>query len=486
MVKEVSWRLMKTEGAYSNRGQVIPDRVKAFFREEIPDLKEGRILVALSGGPDSVCLLHVLHTLGYRLLAAHVNYSLRPEADAEERLVRDLCNQLGVRLEVLRSDRAAVEARQGSTQMAARDIRYDFFRELMAGEGIDWCATAHHQDDQVETILLSLLRGGAPGVLSAIPASNGGFIRPLLQVKKEDIRRYLADHELPFALDSSNQKRDYLRNQVRLDLLPLMREINPSIEDRLLRLQRELADRDKYLKDSLASHPAIQQLEKGVWRLENRPEISSEIRAILFELLLSKAGFTGTEIASAKTLLNSQSGKEMVFGGRKVVRDQKGWLIRGGDIRNGRGERNSIRPSEISFASIASGGSDFDVGAWSLRLEFRPYVRDQELPSGEDLFCMDADKVRFPIRARGWQEGDRMQPLGMNGRKKLSDIFIDLKVPRSEKARQLVLEDGERILLCSGFRIEEGVKVGKQTTTLLLVQIKKIDFQTGNDDVQVP
>ena len=121
-----------------------------------------------------------------------------------------------------------------------------------------------------------------------------------------------------------------------------------------------------------------------------------------------------------------------------------------------------------------------------MRLEFRPYARDQELPSGEDLFCMDADKVRFPIRVRGWQAGARMQPLGMNGRKKLSDIFIDLKVPRSEKARQLVLEDGERILLCSGFRIEEGVKVGKQTTTLLLVQIKKIDFQTGNDDVQVP
>ena len=412
---------------------MVLDQVEAFFREKLPDFAEGRLLLALSGGPDSVCLLHALHTLGFQPLAAHVNYGLRPEATQEEHLVRDLCSRLGIRLEVLRTSREAVEAREGSTQMAARDLRYEFFRKLMKGEGIAHCATAHHQDDQVETILLSLLRGGAPGTLSAIPARTDQFIRPLLRVKKEDIRRYLADHELPFALDSSNEKRDYLRNQVRLDLLPLMREINPSIEDRLLRLQRELSDRDRYLKDSLATHPSIRQLKVGQWRLENRPEIPAETRGLLFELLLSQAGFTGTEIASAKTLLHSPSGKEMRFAGRRVVRDQKGWLIVREDIRNPEGDRTTIRPSEISFASIASGGSDFDVGVWSMRLEFRPYTRDQKLPSDEGLFCMDADQVRFPIRARGWQEGDRMQPLGMNGRKKLSDIFIDLKVPLSRK-----------------------------------------------------
>lgn len=465
--------------------------VRSFLLDELDLDVQGRILVALSGGGDSICLLHSLHSIGLEVWAAHVNYRLRPESDEEEVLVRDVCAQLGIPIHVHICGPGEVGDMEGSVQMAAREIRYEFFRGLLEAHSIAYCATAHHHDDQIETLLLSLLRGGKTGILNAIPPMNGPFLRPLLGVTKEEILAYNRDNGLKFAHDSSNDKRDYLRNKIRLDVLPLLKEINPSVDDRLLRFRENLDLRDEYLKVHLLASNGVTKgtgNREGEWRIRfDHLEMAPKYWPLVLDQVLKAAGFTGTQIRQAYSLIEASSGKRLEWEDKSIYRDQEGVVIRDHKIRKRDSERIHIKPSEISLSSFAPGGIYYlDVGVWSV--EFTRQLIDSKfkIPTDPGVYCMDIGKLGFPIRVRKWKEGDRMQPFGMSGRKKISDIFIDEKISREEKDLQLVLEDQEQIVLLGGYRISEAVRLDSSSPEALVVRIKKIDFKPGNDDVQDP
>lgn len=460
---------------------------KAFFKSHPGIVSGTKLLVAVSGGADSICLLHLLHGLGFKVFAAHINYKLREESNAEEELVKVMCNKLNIPLSIRSSSQQEIDLAKGSLQMAAREIRYGFFEELMEKDKIPFCATAHHKGDQVETILLSLLRGGTSGTLNSIPSINGAYIRPLLGVSRNDIEAYNAHHHLPFGIDSSNAKRDYLRNQIRLDIIPLLLEVNPSVVNRILEFQEGLGLRDAYIKESFSELTGVYRGEEGGARIVfEELTLNRKYWPLLLDTLMRETGFTGTQINSAKDLIDSISGKELVWQNGSVLRDQQGILIRKEKIRNEYLERIHIKPSEISLTSIASGGICLDVGKWSVKFQLQQVDAEFMIPTVAGVYCLDAGKVRFPLRVRSWKEGDRMQPLGMNGRKKLSDIFTDQKLSLEEKVHQLVLEDQERIVLLGGYRIDEGVRLGNTSQQALIVGIEKIDFKSGNDDVQEP
>ncbi len=465
----------------------VLDMARTFLTEKTGLPKDTGILVALSGGPDSVCLLHVIYSLGYKISAAHINYRLRPESDAEEELVRDLCARLKIPLYVHVCGSGEIESLSGSVQMAAREIRYKFFREILASHRFSYCATAHHQDDQVETVLLSLLKGRTPGVLHGIPDTNGPFIRPLLEATRKDILAYNSRHDLSFAHDSSNAKRDYLRNQIRLDVLPLLQDINPSIVDRLLGFSRNLDLRDTFLNTHFLKMKGVVQEGEGTWRIDLESlELDQEYWPLLLEQVLRKAGFSGTQIHQSYALLDAASGKGLNWDKHTIHRDQKGLLIRNLEIPKAESDRIHIKPSEISLPSIAPGGIRLDVGIWSVALSLETVDRDFRIPTGLGVYCLDLQKVSFPIKMRSWQEGDRMQPLGMRGRKKISDIFINTKIPLEEKDLQLIFADQDRIILLGGYRIDEAVRIDDNSEKALVIRMEKIDFNAGNADVQTP
>jgi|GEM_PF-1017172 len=459
--------------------------VKAFFDREISESKTGKILVCLSGGPDSVTLLSVLHALGHTIGAAHVNFGLREEADAEEQLVRDLCTQLEVPLRVKRADPGEIKAMEGSVQMAAREFRYTFFRSVAKADGFAWIATAHHQDDQVETLLYSLLKGGAPGILSGIPPRIGCFIRPMIGVEKAALMEYLKDNALPYALDASNRERDYLRNQIRLDVLPQLRQINPGIGRRMMKLKKQLSLRQAYLEDALLTDPGVVPTQEKGWELNfETMETPKRFWPLVLEQVLLQMGFWGLEIEQALPLLQSDVGKGKAFRQGHVLRTSSGMVIRPAQIRiqeQGRilKERLEIERSQFASGFKCNWKGGYLVEGWLTS-------REDAVPALHEkgVYYMDATAIQFPVTFRCWEKGDRMQPLGMRGRRKLSDILSEMGIDRIARQDVLVVADVDQILLVDGYRIADPVRMSEESASLLAIRTTKVNFQAPDEDVR--
>lgn len=463
----------------------VLESVQAFFDREISESKTGKILICLSGGPDSVTLLSVLHALGHTIGAAHVNFSLREEADSEEQLVRDLCTQLQIPLWVKPAESGEIKAMEGSVQMAAREFRYTFFRSVAEVEGFAWIATAHHQDDQVETLVYSLLKGGAPGILTGIPPKMDPFIRPLINVDKAAMLAYLKEKGLPYALDTSNQERDYLRNQIRLDVLPQLKQINPGIGRRLQKFSEQLFLRQAYLEETLLADPGIMATPEGGWEMNFAALVMPRrYWPLALEQILLQMGFFGVEVEQALPLLQSGVGKGKAFRRGHVLRTSSGLVIRPASIRIQETGRILKERLEIERSQFASG---FKCN-WKGGYLVEGWLTSQEdaVPAMHEkgVYFMDATAIRFPMTFRCWEEGDRMQPLGMQGRRKLSDILSEMGIDRIARQDVLVVTDADQILLVNGYRIADPVRVSKESATLLAIRTTKVDFQAPDDDVR--
>lgn len=458
--------------------------VRAFLERDLSSKPEGRILVGLSGGPDSVALLSLLHDLGQDVGAVHVNFRLREAAEKEEELVRALCLDLGIPLWVKRAEPGTIYKMEGSVQMAARDFRYAFFAEVAENEGFAWIATAHHLGDQTETLLLSLLKGGAPGVLNGIPKQAGKYIRPLLGITKAELVSYLGEKGLPFATDASNQGRDYLRNQIRLDVIPELAKVNPGFGRRLGNLAAQLTQRQAYMSATLLTDPGVVDVPGEGWELRFADLTTPEpFWPLVLEQVLIKLGFFGLEIEQALLLVQSDVGKGRRFRLGHVLRTSIGLVIRPHGIRNDPTVRILNTPLEIAFSQFASGFEFHWKG--NQYIECWLTSREDAVAAFHDegVYFMDADKLQFPLTFRCWEEGDRIQPLGMEKRKKLSDVFSEMGIDRLRREEALVVSDVERIVLVGGYRISEAVRVGEESASLLAIRIVKIDLKALNDDV---
>ena len=447
----------------------LAEKVQKFIHRENLIPEGGKVLCAVSGGPDSVAMLHILKELGYECGIAHVNYGLRPEADEEEEFVRRLGEEWGIK--VLVYDAAKLiqaKMKHFSLQESARTLRYHFFGGLIRKEGYKVCTTAHHKEDQAETLLMNLLRGKSSQVMKGIPQKWIHFVRPLLETSKDEIWEYIERHQLEYRLDTSNKENKYLRNQVRNLVIPELRKINPRAIDQLIG-KAELAD--AYHRFFLAQYRERVdefvefQTGRAVFRIEEAARVlGNDFVGLGLTQLLESKGLRGHEIDQCLKLLDSASGKYINASMAKVIREREAIVVSAyPSLDNPEFEPCLIYESDLLQDSF---------GFWGVHFAQLERVAGSEINKGPHEHRMDLKSLRFPLTLRRWEQGDRMQPLGMTGTKKLSDIFIDEKWEEYQKNKAFVLVDQEQIICLLGFRIAESVKITAETTEVLKISFK--------------
>lgn len=388
--------------------------------------KERPVIVALSGGADSVALLLVLHNLGYRCKAMHCNFHLRgEESDRDERFVTALCEKMEITLHIVHFNTTEYANEHSiSIEMAARELRYEAFEKLRTEYNAQAIAVAHHRDDSAETVLLNLIRGTGIRGLRGIQPKNGYIVRPLLCVGREDIVDYLKWRNEEFVTDSTNLTCDYTRNKIRLEIIPKLAEINPSIKESLVATAQRISEAERIYRHAVEE--AIKRVKKDncidIALLKN--EVSP---ATLLHEILSPLGFNS---AQTEDIFNSveHEGTKMFTTAEWTVIKERNRLI--------------ITPKEDFSQEDIILPTKGDVKATSGTLTITRYAEFYgDIPKQRNIACLDADKLHFPLTLRKTRKGDRFAPFGMRGTKLVSDYLTDRKKSIIEKQSQLVVTD---------------------------------------------
>ena len=421
------------------------------------------VVVGLSGGADSTALLKVLLALGYRCITVHCNFHLRgAESDRDQKFVEELCQNLGVELIVCSYDTASYAKEKGiSIEMAARELRYADFERIMNERGASAICIAHHRDDSVETVLLNLIRGTGLRGLTGIKPKNGNIIRPLLCISRQEIEEYLKEIDQPYITDSTNLETDYTRNKIRLELLPLMRRINPkadsSIESTALHLQQAYAFYSQAIEQARAEVVTGDEsnLSINIAKLRRVPSV----QALLFEML-SPLGFNDAQITAVAASLDSQTGTEFASATHRIIKDRDAFIV---------------SPIEIkAFSNIAFSAKDgVSVGLSDGRtLSVSTASADNPISKDPSVATFDADLIDGPLLIREWKEGDWFIPFGMKGRKLVSDFLTDCKISAADRKKQLVVTYSNDIIWVVGLRSDNRYRIDKNTTQQLILTIK--------------
>lgn len=414
-------------------------------------------LVALSGGADSVALLLLLKNAHFNVHAAHCNFRLRgEESDRDEEFCVKLCKRLGVELHRAHFDtREYAELHKVSIEMAARELRYKWFEQLRQDIGAAGICVAHHRDDSVETVLLNLVRGTGLRGLTGIQPRYGNILRPLLCVSRAEIEAFLAEKGQKYVTDSTNLEADVQRNIVRLEVLPLLRKLNPAVAENIQRTAENLVEAQQVLNVAIAKING-----SNILNLSDI-EIYDSSEYLAFEWL-KKYGFNGNQV---RQILEAETGK--------IISSMTGY-----DVLKDRG-RLIVEPALEPFkpmripeeGTYVMGGSDAEfVGKNTENKTLRVRKMPVYVSKDPHIATLDATKVSFPLTVRRVEEGDWMQPYGMKGRKLLSDLMTDLKMTVFEKRRQLVVVDSQGVIVWAiGLRIADFVAVSDATTTVVEV-----------------
>jgi tRNA(Ile)-lysidine synthase len=423
--------------------------------------KKDKILLAVSGGIDSVVICRLFHQAGYSFAIAHCNFQLRgTESDSDESFAETLAEKYKVRFHSVSFNTSAFAKENGlSIQAAARKLRYDWFEEIREQFGYKFIATAHHSDDSVETFLINLIRGTGISGLHGILPKQGKILRPLLGFSKEQIRAFTKRNKLKFREDSSNASDKYLRNRVRHQLIPLLEEMNPSIRKTILAEIRHLSDAEKIYKDALRKKlKTLIRKERDGFRISipllvNAPERS----AILFEAL-QPLGFHSAAISDIVASLDRGPGKRFFSETHRVIRDREHLIV------------EAVRKIQDSNVKVAK--TQKEVLLNDCRIKFSVADANKHvLKKSKTVASLDMDKLKFPLEFRHWKEGDLFQPFGMNGKKKLSDFFIDEKLSLSRKEKIWLLCSGDKIVWVAGMRIDDRFRVSGDTKKIFVAEL---------------
>jgi tRNA(Ile)-lysidine synthase len=426
--------------------------------------REDKILLAISGGRDSVLMAHLFHDAGFRFALAHVNFQLRgEESDEDEAFCRDLALRLEVPFFVTRFDTAVYsDNHQLSIQMAARHLRYTWLEQVCETHQYDYVATAHHQNDSVETVLLNLVRGtGVAGLHGILPKRNK-IVRPLLCLTRSEIEHAVATANLPYREDSSNSSIKYARNKLRLEVIPKLKELNPSLEETFAANQRRMAELEELLQlqvETLRKELMPESAEGQMVIALAKLQALHPLRTLLFELFRSY-GFSEPVLDDLINSWEGQSGKLFYSASHQILLDRDRLII------------STLDNKSISAVQIALGQEEV---AWSTERFYITTlaIADFKLAHDASKVQLDADKLSFPLTLRSWEIGDSFQPLGMKGQKKLSDFFVEQKIPLNRKKQIGVLQNSNGDIVCiAGMRIDERYKVSENTKKVFIFEQK--------------
>ncbi len=436
-------------------------RVQNFINKEKLLQPRAKVIVGLSGGADSVALLHILHSLGYQCVAAHCNFKLRnEESDRDESFVREFVDDFNIPAFFINFETTEyAKSHNISIEMAARDLRYDWFEKVRLEQNASYIAVAHHIDDNIETLLMNLVRGTGLRGMTGIPVRNGHVIRPMLCCTREDILAYLVRFNLQFVEDSTNASSDYMRNKFRNEVIPLLEEINPSAKHVLA----QTIERFKGIQSEFQTYMAklaseiVQYKNKDVFidieLLKREPNPAT----VLFELTYPY-GFHPDQIQDVVNHLDSISGKVFISDTHRLVKDRKKLIITkiekvdSTEISISENLEEIYSPIHLQFL-LQNNSSDFQVSTKYNRVH------------------IDADKLRFPLSIRIWREGDSFVPFGMKGNKKISDFYIDQKLSLYDKEKTYLLVSGQDIVWVIGLRLDNRYRITEKTKRILEVSM---------------
>jgi len=416
-----------------------------------------KVLLAVSGGVDSMVMFDLFTKAQIPFAVAHCNFGLRgEESDGDEAFVKQYCKNFGVRCHVERFNTEGYALEQGlSIQVAARDLRYNFFRRVAGMEGYHAVATAHHHDDNLETVLLNFVRGTGIDGLTGIPIRNDIFIRPLLFARRDEILDYAKAKNIVWREDSSNAEAHYKRNLVRLHVIPLLKQINPHFVDTF----SDTLDRLKGAKE--LTDLAVQEFSSrslrvtdGKCRIEIDALKSYTYPEVLLWTLIKEFNFNFQQ--SGQIVKDHQPGKIFLSPTHRLIVDRN-WLI-----------VEKISPDESVDVVIKS--VDQQVIWRSMALHFNVSdAHEHKLLSDSRVAQLDLSKIAWPLTLRKWKAGDVLVPIGMRGKKKVSDLLIDHKIPLNEKDNVAVIESGGSIIWVIGIRISELYRIDKDTQKVLII-----------------
>ncbi|MEM9649799.1 MAG: tRNA lysidine(34) synthetase TilS [Bacteroidota bacterium] len=420
-----------------------------------PFLKEGPILLACSGGLDSVSLAYLCKQSNLDITLAHCNFNLRgAESDGDEAFVRNLASDLQMEIEVKSFDvEAYMKTHPGSVQMAARELRYRWFTQLLDSGRFGYLLTAHHADDALETFLINLSRGTGIGGLSGIPAQNGKIIRPLLPFSRIHIGSYAQVERLEWREDSSNLETKYLRNKIRHEVVPRMKEMHPAFLENFIRTQQHLKDSARLLEgivDEIRNRLFVKEGEQysiAITELENLEPLEGYLYT-----LFNTYGFS--EWNDLKGLLSALSGKEVHSKTHRLVKDREHLIL-------------TKIPDKNEHEVIVI--QDMENWAAPIPLKFETVKTHQKTDA--HVIFVDKEKLNYPLLLRKWQKGDYFYPFGMRGKKKLSKYFKDEKIDVVSKENQWLLCSGDDIVWVVGRRPDERYRVDASTQNILKISL---------------
>jgi tRNA(Ile)-lysidine synthase len=423
---------------------------------------DDRILLAVSGGIDSIVMAHLFKEAGYDCTLAHCNFQLRgDDSEEDEGFVRSLASYLEIPIMVKRFDVEAEMKEHGiSLQMAARDLRYAWFEELLTEHSLDRVATAHNQNDSVDTFFLNLSRGSGIRGLKGISPSRGRIIRPLLFASRSQIESYQKSQRIEYREDSSNRETKYQRNKIRHDVLPVMEQINPGflevMEGNMTRIGEVFEIYDQSIQK--IRHELFTEKNGKITIAIEKLRALSPLRTWLYELF-SPFGFTKMQCEGIEKIMEAGPGRQSISTSHRLFMDRDRMIL--------------VPTGSLSFERFYLDNPEKHS---SLPFPMDMEVLDRSalgsIPKDPNTACLDLDSFQFPLIIRRWMHGDYFFPLGMEQIKKLSDFFVDEKVSVPEKDRTWIMASGKKIVWIMGYRIDNRFRITPSTQRVLRLRFQ--------------
>jgi len=427
------------------------------IEKNFSSLLNNKFIVAVSGGVDSIVLLHLCRNLKLNFVVAHCNFKLRgKESDDDELFVKNLAAKYKISFYSNSfNTKELSNSSNKSVQMIARDLRYSWFNKLSEELGIDYIITAHHIDDSIETFLINLSRGAGINGFLGIPEVNNKINRPLLAFTKDQLKSYALENKILFREDSSNKKKDYLRNQIRLEVIPKLKKINPYLLESFPKTIKKLEQSKSIIADRIAkvlSEVSFKKGEELFFEIESIKNLSN-IEAYVYEIFKQ---YNFTQWDDIVDLLDSQTGKEVVSKTHRLLKNREYLIL-----------TKKVGLQEISKL-INSSKEEIRISAGTIIFSKADKI-DKKNPYS---IFLDSKKLKFPLKVRNVVSGDYFYPFGMDGKKKVSKYLKDQKISKYDKEKTLILETSKNeIVWLIGMRLDHRFSVTDKTKEILKIEL---------------